>query len=121
MKVVKTEAKRREPGFFKSEAIITVAGVDSSFGPGGFSIGGWDETAYARVDHGAPLVKGPHVYIYGLCSVIDNHGGTGAIHDKAKAEENFFNVEVGDELEINGLVYVVGLTDRRYPTLTESG
>ena len=119
MYIIKTKMRIKEPGFFGADVIITVKGVDRSFGPGGFSVGGWDETAEARIETGGPKVKGPHVYIYGLCSVIDNHGGTAAIHDKARDEGKFFSVEAGDNLEIHGMVFKVGLDYMKHPTLTK--
>lgn len=106
-----------EPGFFKSEAILVIAGADRSFGPGGFAVGGWSEQAEARIHHGGPKVRGPHAYVIGRPGVIDTHGGTAAEHAEARAERRFFEVGTGDELVIDGQLYRLQLDGRRYPRL----
>lgn len=54
-----------------------------------------------------PEVPGPWAYAYGLCSVIDNHGGTKAESERMQAEGREHTVNIGDVVEIAGNRYTV--------------
>lgn len=61
-----------------------------------------------KVCHG-PMVPGPWAYAYGLCTVIDNSGGTGAESARLREAGMEFDVDVGTLLEIDDTVYAVGI------------
>lgn len=56
----------------------------------------------ARKDHGGPEVPGPWASAYGLCAVIDNHGGTAREAADRQAAGLEHTVHVGDEIVIAG-------------------
>lgn len=115
------EGQRHNVGHFKSDAILLIEGASRSGGPGGWAVGGWDETAEGRIEHGGPMVRGPYAYIIGLSSVIDNYGGTGTEWRRAEESGRLFRLRAGDKLSVNGTVYVLkldkGFFNRGYPVL----
>lgn len=72
--------------------------------------------ASRRVTEG-PLVPGPHAATFGLCSVIDNHGGTGRDIDEAKTAGLWVEVAEGDVLDIEGTLYRIRIVRREYLAL----
>lgn len=107
-----------EAGHFRSEAIILIETASKLGGPGGWFVGGWDATGEGRIEHGGPKVQGPYAFIGGRCCVIDNHGGTGAEHQRADGKGMLFRVADGDTLVMAGLEFAVAVTPRGYPNLT---
>jgi hypothetical protein len=107
-----------EIGHFRSEATIIVEGADPLGGPGGWLVGGWDEYGEGRTEFQGVLVKGPYAFITGRAGVIDNHGGTGAIHSKAKADGLLFRVRALDTLVLAGIAFLLTVDKRGYPHLT---
>ena len=105
-------------GHFKSEAIILIQGSSGAGGPGGWFVGGWDNSGEGRTEFQGELVKGPHAYIGGRASVLDNHGGTGAVWKRAEAEGLLFRLKAGEPVAIHGTVYRLSLCKRGYPSLT---
>lgn len=59
-----------------------------------------------RVDQG-PYVPGPYAYAYANASVIDTEGGTGAILRKAVEENRLCNAQLGDLLDIDGVLFEI--------------
>lgn len=107
-----------ESGHLESRGLIfRIANANRAGGPGGWGIGGWDETGSGRLVCGGPLVSGPVAYFYGLASVLDNRGGTRAIHESADESGRLFDVSAGDTVVINGIAFVVSLDSRGYPSL----
>jgi hypothetical protein len=96
-----------------SVIIGRIEGADSSYGPGGFAVGVIREgQSGRRTDHG-PLEEGPWGYVYGLAGVIDNSGGTGAIHERARERGNWLeSVKDGDVLIIGDNVPMVVTVER---------
>ena len=72
-----------------------------------YGIGAVPRGASARKEQGGPMVPGPWAYVYGLSSVIDNHGGTGAERQRKLAEGTEHDVAEGDRLEIDGMTYAL--------------
>lgn len=72
-----------------------------------YAVGGVPKGRSGRKENGGPLVPGPWHYMFGLCTVIDNYGGTGAEMAKARAENRVYDIEPGTKLEIDGLKYVI--------------
>ena len=70
-----------------------------------FHVGHVREGEEGRKVHGGPMVPGPWAYAFGLCTVIDNHGGTGRDIEEAKASGLWLDVEEGDEIEVGGHTY----------------
>lgn len=66
-------------GHWKSDHVLKVAGKRHG-------LGGWTRLGTGRIEFGGPLVPGPVAYSFGLCVVIDNHGGTGAESERMQAE-----------------------------------
>ena len=64
----------------------------------GFGLGYVGPDGECRREHGGPIVPGPYAYAYGLCGVIDNHGGTGAEIARERAAGQVLEVEPGDVL-----------------------
>lgn len=93
-----------ETGHYKSDAMVVVAGYHSRFG-----IGGWDETAKGRIKDGGPMVQGPHLYCYGLASVIAANPMDGTYGDiqRAKAAGLWVELKVGDRVTVRGDVFEV--------------
>ena len=56
------------------------------------------------------MVPGPWAYAFGLCSVIDNHGGTGAERQRNLEAGTEHDVEAGDTVIIDGNSYEVKVT-----------
>lgn len=82
-----------------------------------FGVGGWTAEGKGRLIFKGPLVPGPQAYLFGKCSVIDNHGGTGAIEARLREAGLRFDVNIGDTLVIEGSRFLVEGTPT-YPTLT---
>ena len=101
-------------GHFKSEATVLVEGSNN---PAGWLVGGWETTAEGRIVYQGPMVKGPYGYMAGSCSVIDNHGGTGAILAKADKDGLLFRVKAGDTVTMSGINFTVTVDRRGYPHL----
>lgn len=109
---------KSDVGHFKSEATFLIKDSSRSGGPGGWGLGCWDETGEGRLVSGGDMVRGPCAFLYGLCSVIDNNGGTGRLHSEALANGLLFRVESGDTLVMEGTEYTLTLDGRGYPHLT---
>lgn len=71
-----------------------------------------------KVMHGE-LIPGPWAYTYGLATVLDNHGGTGAEMRRLAAEDKVHHVEDGTRLHIDGVLYRVEVVRHDYITLHE--
>ena|SRR5690242_1161280 len=62
--------------------------------------------------------RGGEAFTFGLCGVIDNHGGTPAEIEREKATRRCFDVKPGDLLKLSDTITVVVTLDRRrYPEL----
>lgn len=66
----------------------------------------------ARKDHGGPMVPGPWASAHGLCTVVDNFGGTAREAADRVAAGLEHVVNVGDVVEIEGERYTVELWKR---------
>lgn len=75
----------------------------------GFQLGYCPPTATCRRTTGGPVLPGPYAYSYGVPAVIDNHGGTRAEIDQAKANGTLIEAEAGDYIEIQGVTFVLGV------------
>lgn len=72
-----------------------------------FGIGAVKEGDEARKVQDGPMVPGPWAYAYGLCAVIDNHGGTKAESDRMQESGQEVTVQIGDVVEVDGHRYTV--------------
>lgn len=88
--------------------------VEGSNNASGWGYGGWTAEGKGRAVDQGPLVQGPYAFAFGLCTVIDNHGGTAAEIEQAKAEGRLYHLKAGDNVEIAGTVYKVVLCKRGY-------
>lgn len=93
-----------EPGHFKAEETLTLIHRGLPFRSG---VGGWDSTGEGRLVQDGPMVKGPILFGFGLCSVIDNHGGTAKQREDNLASGMEIDVEEGDLVEFAGATFVV--------------
>ena len=84
-----------------------------------FGIGCVQRGEEARREFQGPMVPGPWAYTYGLCTVIDNYGGTGRESAEKLAEGTEHIVEDGNLLEIDDVVYEVNVYRREYIRLVE--
>jgi hypothetical protein len=75
-----------------------------------FGLGFVPEGHEGRQSFMGEMVPGPWAYAFGLCSVIDNHGGTGAERQRNLAANLEHDVEAGDTVIINGNTYEVKVT-----------
>jgi len=111
-----------DPGHFRggvndhNRVILRIPGASRAGGPGGWTIGGWTRDGEGRIEHGGPMVRGPHAYAFGLSSVCDNHGGTKTEHGRAEAVGLLVDCAEGDVLKIAGTTYRLRLV-RGYPKL----
>lgn len=96
------------PGKFSGTQTLRIAGSSRAGGPGGWKVGGWDETTKSRPETGGPMVPGPVAYIFGLCAVLSS--------EPLEREEEVY-LEAGDVLKIDGEEYVLSLV-RGYPKLS---
>lgn len=105
-----------EPGLFQAPGgfRISVRGTCNRW----YGLGGWDETTAMRTVMNGPLVQGPQAYLYGLATVIDNHGGTGREVREVREAGMVVEAEIGDILNIDGHRYVVGKDWSRHANLT---
>ena len=94
------------PGMTEGETMLSTNRGRYRFNVGHVPVG-----EESRKEFGGPMVPGPWAYTYGLCSVIDNHGGTGAEIAKAKDEGRGLEVKDGDLLRVAGHVYTVRYSD----------
>ena len=82
-----------------------------------FGVGFIPEGSEGRQVKYGPMVPGPWAFAFGLCSVIDNFGGTGAERKRNLAAGTEHDVEDGDSVTIDGVEFVVRVTrngfDRR--------
>lgn len=70
------------------------------------------EGCAARKDHGGPQVPGPWAGAHGLCTVIDNFGGTAREAADRVAAGLEYVVNVGDVVEIEGVHFTVEIWKR---------
>jgi len=79
-----------------------------------FGLGFVAEGDEGRQEMHGPLVPGPWAYAFGLCTVIDNYGGTG--REAAEREEAGLEHEVsaGDVVVVGGHRYTVRIERGQY-------
>lgn len=65
-----------------------------------------------------PMVPGPWAYCYGLCTVIDNHGGTGSEMRSLEERGLVHHIERDDIVVVDGTRHLVEATRNGYPSLT---
>lgn len=87
--------------------------VNGHRGGSGCGVGGWGPDDLNRIVDGGPLVAGPHAYAFNLCTVIDNHGGTGAKMDREREAGLLIEVNEGDTIEAEGYTYRVQFLPNR--------
>jgi len=104
-------------GRYMVPTTLIIKGASNRGGPGGWGVCGWDATASGRVETGGPEIQGPRASLFGKCSVIDNHGGTGADHQRLAGRGLLVHVTPGDIIEVDGVSYKVSLDVWRYPAL----
>lgn len=102
-------------GHLMTEARILVAGSNNR---AGWGLCAWTAEGAGRIVFQGPMVQGPYASLFGLCSVIDNHGGTGREMRDAEAAGQLFRVEPGDTIVLEGVRYTVSVCPRGYPELT---
>ncbi len=110
--------KKRCDGTYASDAILRIKGANKAGGPGGWSIGGWDENTEERLAFSGPLVRGPVAYAYGIGAAISTNGGTAKEWFDAGSRGLLFEVEEGDTLVIDGAEYTLALSGG-YPKLNK--
>lgn len=108
-----------QPGHWKTDATLLIAGASREGGPGGWSICGWSSHAEGRLVFQGPMVRGPVACAFGLAGVIDTRGGTAREHGDANAAGQLYRVESGDHLVLDGITYELSLGSQRYPELTQ--
>lgn len=92
--------------------------VEGSNNPSGWRIGGWTKDGEGRKVDGGLIEAGLYAFAFGLCTVIDNHGGTGAEIDRARRKGLLIEARPGDKLKLPGGVYRIVLCPRRYVLLS---
>jgi len=65
-----------------------------------------------------PMVPGPWGFLYGLCTVMDNHGGTGREMELLRERGLVIEVKDNDILVLNGTPHIVGPEGHYHPRLT---
>ena len=61
----------------------------------------------SRREFQGPVLPGPYAAPFGLATVIDNYGGTGAEIRRSEAAGLEYLVEAGDRVRIDGYLYTV--------------
>lgn len=79
-------------------------------------VGYVDATGTCRRVFEGPILPGPYAFAFGLATVIDNHGGTGAEADRNRAAGTEYDVEPGDRLVLGTNVFRVDVD--RYGDVT---
>lgn len=97
---------RRDEYYLTSDHTIAVRGTGRGFNRR-FGIGAMPADMSGRQVTGGPLVPGPWAFAFGLCSVIDNHGGSAREAAEKRAAGTEHVVDFGDELVIDGHAYTV--------------
>ena len=100
----------RDPSACNDVRIEATLAVDTGRGyPKRFGVGFVPEGDEGRKFMHGPMVPGPWAYAFGLCSVIDNHGGTGAERARNLKAKTEFDVAEGDKVEIDGVLFTVAI------------
>jgi len=98
-------------------ARLIIAGAEN--GLAGYGVVVIPAGSSARQVQGGPLVPGPWAATFGLCTVIDNAGGTGAEVARETARGDAIRVAAGDTVRLTDAVTVrVTIGRREYPDLT---
>lgn len=82
--------------------------------PQRFGLGGWTAAGEGRLITQGPMVKGPYLYAFGLCVVMDNHGGTGKEHDDGVKAGTEIEIVDGDIVVHEGVAYKARVEVRGY-------
>ena len=64
----------------------------------------------SRREFQGPILPGPYAAPFGLATVIDNYGGTGAEIRRNEAASLEYLVEAGDQVRIDGYLYTVRIS-----------
>lgn len=88
---------RVKPRFGEGLRLMIAGSANSA----GFGLCGTDTDMFYNLGPGQPTAHGPYLGAYGLCSVIDNRGGTRREIDEAEAAGLVVRAEIGDLLEID--------------------
>jgi hypothetical protein len=80
-----------DQGMWSSEAVIVVSGTR-------YGVGYCDDTSTWNQGPGLPRKQGRDAFLYGLSSVIDNHGGTGAEMERLRGRGLVVEAQAGDHL-----------------------
>ena len=119
VKVTPAEANRN-PG--EDNETILIHAAPAKFNPSINKVYRWKvghvrRGEVGRKDYGGAEIPGPWAYGFELCTVIDNHGGTGREMDDASKAGRVVEIDAGDFLEIAGNVYRVELDNQKYLSL----
>lgn len=79
----------------------------------GFGLGFVPEGYQARQVTQGPMVPGPWAYAYGHASVLCDSGGTKSELERAAAEELLYYADLGDILELDGVLFKIEKTHNR--------
>lgn len=101
-----------EPNFAGQIArkVLTKLTIKGSYSWSGIGYVAKGETG--RKEFGGPMVAGPWAYGFGLCHVIDNHGGTGAEQERLREQGLLHEVDGGERIRVAGTLYEV-VVERR--------
>lgn len=102
----------REPGHFGAEVVLIIKGANRDGGPGGWGVSGWTAEGEGRTEFQGPMVQGPRLGVFGLCSVMAAGGhGTGAANARKEAEGLLVRCEAGDRFIAEGTTFELQLVN----------
>lgn len=112
MKTITTRPDLYSDGL-KTEVVLVVnekSRIGGGNVPTRYGVGGVAKGQKGRKEFGGPMIAGPWHYVFGLCTVIDNYGGTGAEMAEKRAANLVVEVELGEVILIDGIKYVIEST-----------
>jgi len=96
----KTSDSALQAGHYQTDHVLNVRGKRHG-------ICGWGVTGLGRKVFGGELEFGPYAATYGLCVMLDNHGGSGA-ESRSLQEASLEHVlDFGDVIEIDHNLYEI--------------
>lgn len=103
-----------------TEHVLNITGTKRSDRRGRYGVGFCGPEHTCRRVHGGPVLPGPYGYVFQLCTVIDNFGGTRAERERNLAAGIEHDVVMGDYVFLlwDGELYPFQITENFHGDLS---